>query len=109
MTYLERHLGCQVELLRQANIMKQTSTVPSLFINHIIGEGSFDDRQTKVENTIGVIKRFRVEMRFREFRNYFRKLGCRRRQVGGRVWFGFSGLDICKEDFLVARNWLPIT
>ena len=109
MTYLERHLGCQVELLRQANIMKQTSTVPSLFIDNIIGERRLDNPQTKVENTIRVIKRFRVEMRFREFRDYFRKLGCRRRQVGGRVWFRFSGLDICKEDFLVARDWLPIT
>jgi hypothetical protein len=75
MTYLKRHLGCQVELLRQPNIMKQTSTVPSLFINDIVRECSLDNTQTKVENTIRVIKLFRVEVRFSELRYYICELG----------------------------------
>ena len=69
MTYLKRHLGRQVELFRQSNIMEQTSTVPCLFINHIFREGRFDDPQTEVENTIRVIELFRVEVRFSEFRH----------------------------------------
>ena len=85
MTYLKRHLGRQVELFRQSNIMEQTSTVPRLFINHIVREGSLDDPQAKVEDPIRVIELFRVEVGFSEFRHCICELCRWGRQIGGRV------------------------
>lgn len=77
MTNLERHFSGQVELLGQSDIMEQTSTEPSLFVNHIFRECSLDNAQSKVEDSIRVIELSGVEMGLGEFGNSFGELGCR--------------------------------
>jgi len=57
--------------------MEQTSTEPSLFVNHIFRECGLDNAQTKVEDSIRVVELFSVEMGLCEFGNSFGELGRR--------------------------------
>jgi len=108
-TYLKRHLGGQVELFRQSNIMKQTRTEPSFFINLIIGESRLDDPQTKVEDSVGVVECFRIEMGSSKFSDGLGEFGSWRWKIGWGVWFWRWGFEIFKQDLLIPCDGLPVS